>query len=218
VTADAIASRAAGIVASRAKRAFDIAFALAGLIVTAPVWLVVPLAIRLDDGGPIFYGQPRSGLHGRVFHVWKFRSMIVDADREGPRQAAAGDARVTRVGRILRQTAMDELPQLLNILRGEMSVVGPRALRPGEIETGGHGEPVALEDVPGFETRSLVRPGLTGIAQIHARRDLPRRQKFRYDRFYIRRQSWWLDARLVLRSLVITMRGSWEHRGSSRTR
>lgn len=216
MTSPDIAARAARIAGSRAKRAFDMVFALAGLVVTAPAWALVPLMIRLDDGGPVFYGQPRVGMHGRTFQVWKFRSMIVDADRDGPRQAVTGDARVTRAGRLLRTTAMDELPQLVNILRGEMSVVGPRALRPGEIERGAG--PAALEDVPGFETRSLVRPGLTGIAQIYARRDLPRRQKFRYDRLYIRRQSLWLDARLVLHSLVITMRGSWEHRGTSRTR
>jgi lipopolysaccharide/colanic/teichoic acid biosynthesis glycosyltransferase len=139
--------------------------------------------------------------------------MIVDADRDGARQAVAGDQRITRTGRILRATAMDEVPQLWNILRGDMSVVGPRALRPGEIEAGSAGRVEPLEDVPGFRTRSAVRPGLTGLAQIHARRDLPRRQKFRYDRLYISRQSLGLDAWLVLQSLVITVLGSWERRG-----
>lgn len=207
-------ARAARIVRSRAKRAFDVLFAGAGLVVTSPLWMLVPLAIKLDDRGPVFYGQPRSGLGGRPFLAWKFRSMVVDADRGGPRQAAPGDARITRVGRALRATAMDELPQLVNILRGDMSVVGPRALRPGEIEHGADAGSQALEDVPGFAVRAAVRPGLTGIAQIHARRDLPRRQKFRYDRLYIRRQSFWLDVRLVLHSLVITILGSWERRGT----
>jgi lipopolysaccharide/colanic/teichoic acid biosynthesis glycosyltransferase len=108
---------------------------------------------------------------------------------------------------------MDELPQLWNILRGDMSFVGPRALRPGEIEAGSDGRLVALEDVPGFEQRILVRPGLTGIAQIYAPRDVPRQQKFRYDRFYVRHQSLLLDARLILLSFWISLLGTWEARG-----
>lgn len=209
-----VRARAARIARSPVKRAFDVLFASAGLVVTAPLWIVVPLAIKIDDRGPVFYGQPRSGLNGRPFMAWKFRSMVVDAERDGARQAVHGDPRVTRVGRALRATAMDELPQLLNVLRGDMSVVGPRALRPGEIEAGGSGrDDEPLEAVPGFATRAAVRPGLTGLAQIHARRDLPRRQKFRYDKLYIRRQSLWLDVRLVLQSLAITVLGSWERRG-----
>ena len=105
---------------------------------------------------------------------------------------------------------MDELPQLLNILRGDMSFVGPRALRPGEIEALGNGTLERLEDVPGFAKRSQVQPGLTGVAQIYAARDIPRRQKFRYDLLYVRRQSFWLDLRLVLLSFWISARGTWE--------
>src|SRR4029077_5965636 len=117
--------------------------------------------------------QDRVGRGGRVFRVWKFRSMITDAERDGARQARAGDDRITSAGRWLRATALDELPQLWNIFRGDMSFVGPRALRPGEIEVSGGGQMVALEDVPGFVERSRVRPGLTGIAQIYAPRDIP---------------------------------------------
>ncbi|MDQ3069282.1 MAG: sugar transferase [Acidobacteriota bacterium] len=215
----AILQRAAAIARSPAKRAFDITFASVGLIVTSPVWLLAMAAISLDDGGPIYYRQARSGLGGRRFLVWKFRSMITGAEREGALQATRHDARVTRAGRLLRATAMDELPQLWNILRGDMSVVGPRALRPGEVETGPQAPAGGrLEDVPGFDIRSAVRPGLTGIAQIYAPRDLPRRQKFRYDRLYIHRQSLWLDVRLVLQSLTITFLGSWERRGHTRRR
>ena len=214
---DALIARGHVIARSPAKRAFDIAFAAAGLIVTAPISALAALLIKADSPGPIFYGQTRAGLQGRPFQAWKFRSMIVDADRDGERQAVAGDARVTRAGRILRATALDEVPQLWNILRGDMSVVGPRALRPGEIEAGSdRSAPEPLERVPGFEIRSSVRPGLTGIAQIYARRDLPRRQKFRYDRLYLRRQSFGLDLRLVLQSLTITLLGSWERRGRAR--
>jgi lipopolysaccharide/colanic/teichoic acid biosynthesis glycosyltransferase len=127
-------------------------------------------------------------------------------------QAAARDPRVTRIGRLMRATAMDELPQLLNILRGDMSFVGPRALRPGEIETAGEGRVVHMEDIEGYRERTAVQPGLTGIAQIYAPRDVTRRHKFRYDRVYVRRRSFWLDIRLILLSFWISMRGTWEHR------
>jgi lipopolysaccharide/colanic/teichoic acid biosynthesis glycosyltransferase len=181
------------------------------------VWVLLALAVKLQDGGPVFFRQDRSGLDGRVFDVLKFRSMSVDAEHRGARQAVAGDPRVTRVGRWMRATAMDELPQLWNILIGDMSVVGPRALRPGEIEAHGSGEFERLEDVPGFAMRSSVRPGLTGVAQIYAGRNLPRRQKFRYDRLYIRHQSFALDLRLVMLSFWISLSGAWEARGESRT-
>jgi len=149
-----------------------------------------------------------------VFRVLKFRSMVPDAEAVvGALQASAHDPRVTRVGRWLRATAADELPQLWNIFRGDMSFVGPRALRPGEIEVGGEGRMVALEDVPGFADRCRVRPGLTGVAQIYAPRDIPRRHKFQYDKLYIRKRSFWLDVRLILLSFWITFRGTWEVRG-----
>lgn len=197
-----------------AKRALDIALSAFGLLASAPLWAVIAIAIRMEDGGPVFYGQDRVGLGGRTFRALKFRSMRPDAEAlTGAIQAAAGDPRVTRVGRLMRATAMDELPQLWNILRGDMSFVGPRALRPGEIEADGDGRLVPLEEVPGFEQRILVRPGLTGLAQVYARRDIPRHQKFRYDRLYVRRRSWLLDVRLILLSFWISVHGTWEARG-----
>jgi lipopolysaccharide/colanic/teichoic acid biosynthesis glycosyltransferase len=200
-------------VSRAAKRALDVVLAGAGLIVSAPLWLLFAVAIRLDSPGPVFFRQARVGRGGRRFDVLKFRSMIDDAERHvGPRPAEVGDARVTRVGRIMRATAADELPQLWNIFRGDMSFVGPRALRPEEIDVDTAGRAVALQDVPGFIERCRVTPGLTGIAQIYARRDISRRQKFRFDRLYIRRQSFWLDLRLILLSFWITFRGTWEAR------
>jgi len=197
-----------------AKRAFDVGVALAGLVLSAPFWLLIAALIKLNDGGPVFYGQQRVGRGGVRFWSWKFRSMVPDADaRFGPRQAVAADARITRVGRLLRATAMDELPQLWNILSGDMSVVGPRALMPKEIEVSGDGVSVPLEKIPGFDARHRVRPGLTGIAQIYADRDIPRHQKFRYDLLYIRKQTLGLDLRLVLLSFWITLRGRWDVRG-----
>jgi lipopolysaccharide/colanic/teichoic acid biosynthesis glycosyltransferase len=197
-----------------AKRTFDAALSATGLLLSAPVWALAAAAIKLEDGGPIFYRQDRAGLHGRVFAALKFRSMRPDAEAQtGAVQATEHDPRVTRIGRLMRATAMDELPQLWNILRGDMSFVGPRALRPGEIEAGADGRLVALEDVPGYEHRIRVRPGLTGIAQVYARRDLPRRQKFRYDRLYVEKRSWTLDLRLILLSFWISVLGRWEVRG-----
>jgi lipopolysaccharide/colanic/teichoic acid biosynthesis glycosyltransferase len=197
-----------------AKRALDVMLSAFGLLASAPLWVVLAAAIKVEDAGPIFYGQDRVGRGGRHFRALKFRSMRPDAEAlTGAVQATVADARVTRIGRIMRATAMDELPQLWNILCGDMSFVGPRALRPGEIEAEGDGRLVRLEDVPGFEHRILVRPGLTGIAQVYARRDIPRRQKFRYDRLYVSRRSWLLDVRLILLSFWISVHGTWEARG-----
>jgi len=197
----------------RLKRAFDIALSGFGLVISAPVWAVAAALIKLEDGGPVFYRQERVGTRGRTFSVLKFRSMVPDAEREqGPVQAVAGDPRVTRVGRLLRATAMDELPQLVNILRGDMSFVGPRALRPGKIDALGDGKLFALEEVQGYHARTAVQPGLTGLAQIYAPRDVARRQKFRYDLVYVKRRSFWLDLRLILLSFWISLRGTWEHR------
>jgi lipopolysaccharide/colanic/teichoic acid biosynthesis glycosyltransferase len=195
------------------KRAFDCALAGTGLLVSSPLWLVISMAIKLEDGGPIFFTQERTGLRGRIFQALKFRSMRPDAEAlTGAVQATENDPRVTRMGRVMRATAMDELPQLWNIFVGDMSFVGPRALRPGEMETSGT-EIVHAEDIPGYATRIAVRPGLTGIAQIYAPRDVPRRQKFRYDRLYVHRQSFGLDLRLICLSFWISFRGTWESRG-----
>ena len=196
------------------KRAFDATLAGAGLILSAPLWAIFAAAIRIEDGGPVFYRQSRVGLGGRTFDALKFRSMRPDAERAtGAIQATEDDPRVTHVGRLMRATAMDELPQLVNILRGDMSFVGPRALRPGEIETSSNGRLERLEDVPGFERRIRVRPGLTGLAQVYAPRVVRRRQKFRYDRLYVERRSWCLDLRLILLSFWISVLGRWEVRG-----
>ena len=196
------------------KRAFDAALAAAGLVASAPLWAIFAAAIKLEDGGPVFFTQDRVGLGGRTFDALKFRSMRPDAEAlTGALQATENDPRITRVGRFMRATAMDELPQLWNILRGDMSFVGPRALRPGEIEAGSDGRLTRLEDVPGFEHRIKVRPGLTGLAQVYAPRDVPRRQKFRYDRLYVNRRSWRLDLQLLLLSFWISVLGTWEVRG-----
>lgn len=192
------------------KRAFDIVVSSAGLLVFAPISLAIAAAIKLEDGGPVLFGQERVGRGGRIFQIFKFRSMIPDAERAtGPVQASVGDGRVTRVGRLLRATAFDELPQLWNILRGDMSVVGPRPLRPGEMDTTAAGQLLKLSAIAGYEQRHRVRPGLTGLAQVYAPRDALRPKKFRYDLLYQRRANLCLDLRLILQSFWITVRGRW---------
>src|ERR1051326_4740501 len=162
------------------KRLFDIVLSFTGLLLSAPLWPLIAAAIHLEDGGPVFYGQERVGKGAATFKSWKFRSMTADPERRDElQQAAKNDKRVTRVGRLLRATAMDELPQLWNIFTGEMSFVGPRPLMPKEFEVHGSGEAIALQHIPGYQARHGITPGLTGLAQIFAPRDLPRKQKFR---------------------------------------
>ena len=196
------------------KRLFDIVVSGAGLLLFAPIAAIIAVAIKLEDRGPVLFVQERVGRNCRVFPAFKFRSMIVDAEKHtGAIQAVQNDPRVTNVGRLLRATAFDELPQLFNIFRGDMSVVGPRPLRPGEADTTVEGVVIPLSAIPGYEARHRVRPGLTGIAQVYAPRDLPRNGKFRYDLIYLRRAGFCLDLRLILQSFWITARGRWEHRG-----
>ncbi|MDA2932711.1 sugar transferase [Acidobacteria bacterium AH-259-D05] len=195
------------------KRVIDFLLSSFGLVISAPLWLVFSALIKLGDGGPVFYSQERWGKEKKGITVYKFRTMIPEADRiYGSMQASQDDPRVTRVGKLLRATALDELPQLLNIWKGEMSFVGPRALPMNEVQ---HREKGFLSDegIPGFDVRCQVRPGLTGIAQIYAPRDVPRRHKFKYDLIYINNQSLWLDLRLILASFWITFKAKWEARG-----
>ena len=195
------------------KRAFDCGVAGIGLLVSAPLWGLLAIAIKIEDGGPVLFRQERVGRGGRVFEALKFRSMVPDAEAlTGPVQATLHDPRVTRVGRLMRATAMDELPQLWNIVAGDMSFVGPRPLRPGEVEVRGDGQLVRLDQIPGYAERHCVRPGLTGLTQVYASRDISRASKFRLDRVYLNRAGFWLDLRLILVSFWITGTGAWEKR------
>ena len=172
------------------KRAFDICLSSIGLIFSSPLWLIFSLAIKLEDRGPIFYAQDRVGKNGMIFKALKFRSMIHDAEKHtGAVWASENDPRVTKVGRILRATVMDELPQVWNIFKGDMSFVGPRALRPKEKEVHGNPDEMNIENVPGYHERLSVQPGLTGMAQVYLPTDALRSEKFKYDLFYIKNQS-----------------------------
>ncbi|MER3446554.1 MAG: sugar transferase [Candidatus Dadabacteria bacterium] len=197
------------------KRPFDILLSSLGIILSFPLCIIIAVAIWLEDERPVLFCSERVGKGGVIFKHIKFRTMIRDADKIfGHIQAKENDHRITRVGKFLRATAMDELPQLWNIIKGDMSFVGPRPLLPDEIEVGnGSSESVLIHEIPGYWERHSVRPGLTGVAQIFAPRDIIRKHKFYYDLIYVRRQGFWLDIRLILLSFWITFRGKWESRG-----
>jgi lipopolysaccharide/colanic/teichoic acid biosynthesis glycosyltransferase len=188
------------------KRTFDILVSGIGLAVSLPLWGLIALAVKLEDGGPVFYRQRRVGKDTREFTGLKFRSMVPHSeDKWGAVPASEDDPRITRTGRILRATAMDELPQLWNILRGDMSLVGPR---PEWVEL----VKQFRKEIPTFDRRHAIRPGLTGLAQVYGHSELSRRQKLRYDLLYIKRQSFWLDLRLILFSFLVTFTAGWEVR------
>ncbi len=142
------------------KRLMDLVLSVLALFIASPLWLIVPLLIKLEDGGPVFYAQKRIGKDGKIFTICKFRSMIEDAEKGvGPIQSSEDDPRVTKIGSFLRSTALDELPQLISIFLGDMSFVGPRALRPGEKEALGDGTFQDISEFPGAEDRLTVGPG-----------------------------------------------------------
>ena len=195
------------------KRLFDLLVVLAGLAISSPMWLVFSVAIKVEDRGPILFIQERWGKDKSTIKVFKFRTMVPNAvEKFGHIQAQENDPRITRVGRFLRATSLDEMPQLLNILKGDMSWVGPRALPIDEVQTQGQDADLPDEAIPGFEERAKLRPGLTGIAQIFAPRDVPREQKYKYDAIYADRQGLWFDIRLIFLSLWITLCARWESR------
>lgn len=199
-----------GSMSDAAKRVADICVAAFGLAASIPFWLVIVTAILLEDGWPILYMQPRVGRGGRVFRVCKFRSMIKDAEKySGAILATEDDPRITRVGRILRKAALDEIPQLINIFKGDMSWVGPRPERPEFVRR-------FLREIPYYELRYQVRPGLTGVAQVYGRYYTEAAEKLKYDFYYIRNRSLWMDVKLFVRSWLITFKGRWDSSAANR--
>lgn len=179
------------------KRLMDIAFSLLGLALFGVLFPLIALAIKVDSAGPIFFVQERLGKGGKPFKMIKLRSMVTDAERDGPRWAKAGDNRITRVGRWLRKTRLDELPQFINILRGDMSLVGPRAERQFFVDQ-------LSEEIPFYRTRLVVRPGATGWAQIrypYGNTVEDALMKLQYDLYYIRHQSLSLDLLIIIRTV-----------------
>lgn len=194
----------------RYKRPLDLTVLFVSHVLLAPflvlLWSVIPMLIWLDDRGTAFYRQKRVGKDGRVFTILKFRTMVADAEKAtGAAWAMPNDPRVTWIGKLLRRTALDELPQTLSIWKGDMSLVGPRSERPELHQR-------FAQEVPAWEKRVQVRPGLTGLAQVKGEYNLPPAEKLRYDLEYIRKMNVFLDLKLLVLSLLNTLVGRWDRR------
>jgi lipopolysaccharide/colanic/teichoic acid biosynthesis glycosyltransferase len=181
------------------KRALDVAASAIGLMLAAPVFAGAAVAIRLETPGPVILRQTRVGKDGRDFTMFKFRTMVVDAHTTGAGWLTAeDDPRITRVGAILRKTALDELPQLVNVLRGDMSIVGPRPTLRYQVE----------QYTPRQRRRLEVRPGLTGWAQVRGRNLLTWPERIELDVWYVEHRSLWLDAKILARTVPVLLRGA----------
>ncbi|MCF8260834.1 MAG: sugar transferase [Melioribacteraceae bacterium] len=186
------------------KRIFDLVISFFALAVTFPMVILISAAIKLDTKGPVFYKQRRSGLNGKMFDVYKFRSMVEDAEKlSGPVWATKHDPRITRVGRIIRTMRLDEFPQFFNVLKGEMSLVGPRPERPFFVDQ-------LAKEIPLYKRRLSVRPGITGWAQVKHKYDEDLddvKMKVRYDLFYIENMSLRMDMKIIFRTIFIMLFG-----------
>jgi len=182
------------------NRALDALTGALGLAVASPLLAASAIAIKLEDGGPVFFRQTRVGRHGQDFELLKLRTMVVDAEKKGAGYAVdAGDSRITRVGRILRRTSVDELPQLWNVVRGEMSLIGPRPTLRYQVETYTARQRKRLD----------VRPGLTGWAQVHGRATLPWAERIELDVWYVEHRSPRLDLKILLRTPLALFGGTY---------
>ncbi|MFV8823913.1 TIGR03013 family XrtA/PEP-CTERM system glycosyltransferase, partial [Thauera sp. WH-2] len=190
------------------KRCFDLVVAMLLLLVFMPIMIVTAVLILLEDGAPIFYAQERVGLGGRVFRVVKFRSMRRDAERDGkPRWASANDDRVTRIGKVIRKLRIDELPQLFNVLRGDMSLVGPRPERPFFVEQ-------LTEQIPFYAVRHCVKPGVTGWAQVRYQYGASvddAAEKLQYDLYYVKNHTLVLDTLVLFETVRVVLTGEGAH-------
>jgi exopolysaccharide biosynthesis polyprenyl glycosylphosphotransferase len=185
------------------KRTVDFVVAVAGPALLIPLFCLLAVLIKIDSPGPVFYRQMRVGLRGRPYMIWKFRSMRQDAEKSGARWASAQDPRVSRVGRWLRKWRLDELPQLINVVKGEMSLVGPRPERPVFVQE-------LRNSIPYYDLRHTVRPGITGWAQTCFRYGASKEDshiKLQYDLFYVKNLSLWLDFRIVVNTTKVMFMG-----------
>ena len=178
------------------KRAMDLVFSLVGILLASPIMLVIAVCIKAYDYGPVFYRQKRQTIGGREFYILKFRSMIVDSERHGARLAKAHDDRITPVGKVIRRLHFDELPQLFNILKGDMALVGPRPERKEITEE-------YSKAIPEFSFRLKVKAGLTGYAQVYGQYNTIPYDKLKLDLTYITSYSLWLDIKLMILTVKI---------------
>jgi exopolysaccharide biosynthesis polyprenyl glycosylphosphotransferase len=182
------------------KRLIDILVSSLALLLFSPLILLIIIIIKMESRGPVLFEQERVGKDGRIFSLYKFRSMAKDAEKyTGPVMAKSEDKRITKLGRILRRTRFDEIPQLVNVLKGDMSLVGPRPERPFFVER-------FKREIPGYVHRLQVRPGVTGLAQVHSTYDISARSKLRYDLLYVRNHSLFLDLEIILRTIGVILR------------
>ena len=182
------------------KRFLDIVLSLLALPVAIPIIIIFAIIIKLETPGPAFFLQERVGLYGKYFKVIKLRSMTVNAEKNGAQWAVKNDPRVTKVGSFIRKTRIDELPQLFNVLKGDMSLIGPRPERPMFTAQ-------FNEEIPGFIDRLQVRPGITGWAQVNGGYDITPREKLELDRYYINNISFWLDLKIILKTIKVCITG-----------
>lgn len=182
------------------KRFFDVFLSLLALPIAIPIMLIFASIIKLETPGPAFFLQERVGLNGKYFKVIKLRSMGVNAEKNGAQWAKKNDPRVTKVGAFIRKTRIDELPQLFNVLKGDMSLIGPRPERP--VFTAQFNE-----EIPGFIDRLQVRPGITGWAQVNGGYDITPRKKLELDRYYINNMSFFLDLKIILKTIKVCITG-----------
>ena len=191
------------------KRGMDLALSMTALLLLCPVFLVTAIAIKLYDGGPAFYVQERCTKGGKVFRIYKFRSMVVDAEKDGRSVPATDqDPRITPVGRIIRATRIDELPQILNIIKGDMSIVGPRPERVEHVK-------LYTRQIPEFAYRMKVKGGLTGYAQVYGKYNTTAYDKLKLDLMYIQNYSLLLDVQIIFKTVkILFMRESTEGFGA----
>jgi lipopolysaccharide/colanic/teichoic acid biosynthesis glycosyltransferase len=182
---------------SISKEVFDRTAAAIGLLVLMPVFGIIAILIKLDSRGPVFFKHKRVGRFGELFQMYKFRTMVQNADKIGPGLTSPGDARITRLGKFLRRTSLDELPQLINVLRGEMSIVGPRPEIPQIVQTYSEQQLRAL----------LVKPGITGLSQINGRDDLPLDIKLAFEVTYVEQFSLKQDLKILLKTFPVLISG-----------
>lgn len=187
----------------RHKRIMDVAVSLFLLLLSLPVWALTALAIKLESPGPVFFKQRRTGLFNREFEIIKFRSMCQDAEKDGARWASKNDSRITRIGSFIRKTRIDELPQLINVLRGDMSLIGPRPEREVFIHD-------LEKHIPFYRFRHMVKPGVTGLAQVrysYGASIEDAKHKHRHDIYYIKHQNGWMDLKILLDTVRIVVTG-----------
>lgn len=188
-----------GIVGRIMKRLFDIFFSMLALVVLSPLFVVLAVCIRMEDGGPVIYKQVRCTRYRKEFQIYKFRSMVVDAEKQsGICLSSEDDSRVTKIGGFIRKTKLDELPQLVNILKGEMSFVGPRPERPELIEE-------TIKTLPEFVLRNRVKAGLTGYAQVRGSYNTDFQDKLKWDLMYIENYSLLLDIKIIIMTLFVVL-------------